>query len=464
MKNLILIPLLCVLTAGVLSAQDVTPAPQPSPKKWTVFVYMNADNELEPYAFKDLMEMREARLPDDVNVVILLDRQGIEKSDYYPDWVGGVQFRLGDLVKTSKVTAVPTNMGDGQTLARFLGWGKSNYPAQRYAVILWCHGNGWRPFRIVEDRPAPRNARAGAEKPKQVEVPVGIETHLFKAASSDHGDQLYNREIADALARSFDDRKLDLLAFDSCLMGMVEAAYAFRNVAESYVASEEMVPGYGFDYHAWLDALAAKPEMNGVEAGKAIVKTYGEYYKKAKNQRATLALIDLTKIGAVAEATSVFADALKDALDDHGKTIAATRKTKVWAFDPLTCVTPAGSTKEECKGGIFHHVDLAKFAAAVAEETNDAGVVAAAQRLRTEIRGAVLANWAAPGREGGLFGSKGLAVYFPADAETFLNDPWNDHSYDKPATNRFRPYPVEFVADHRWADFLHAYYTRKVTP
>ena len=464
--------LVLTLTALLLNALPAG-AQQPTPAKWTVFVYMNADNELEPYALKDLKEMsnmyraltpaKRAQFLADVHVVILFDRALKERTPDLPDWNGAVEFRFPD--KPDASTAKPANMGDGKTLADFLKRGIQRYPAERYAVVVWCHGAGWRDIQVARDdrsnfpgRPVPQRAAAAeAAKPK---VPAGIEAPLFKAASGDHGDQLYNAEIAQALASAFNGRKVELLAFDSCLMGMLEAAYAFRDVAGAYVASEELVPSYGFDYNRWLTALATRPEMNGLEAGKAIVDSYQAYYTAARSDSATLAAIDLSMIDQVAKATSAFSNALRAALNSERAAIKKARAPEaVTEYDPFLCDRPSGNAPPYCHGGVFHHVDLARFAQSAETEVSNADVRSTAAQLRKAITDAVGGRrWAAPGREGGKFGSAGLAIYFPADVETFLNDPWNDHSYDKPVTNRFTPYPVKFVTDHTWADFLHDYY------
>lgn len=41
------------------------------------------------------------------------------------------------------ITTTPAySMGDGQCLSSFLHYGYENFPADRYALILWDHGNG----------------------------------------------------------------------------------------------------------------------------------------------------------------------------------------------------------------------------------------------------------------------------------------------------------------------------------
>ena len=33
-------------------------------------------------------------------------------------------------------------MGDSKTLSDFISWGKENYPADKYMLVMWDHGSG----------------------------------------------------------------------------------------------------------------------------------------------------------------------------------------------------------------------------------------------------------------------------------------------------------------------------------
>lgn len=49
---------------------------------------------------------------------------------------------------------------------------------------------------------------------------------------------------------------IDVIGFDACLMATIDTAYMLADVAHCLVASEEVVPGVGFEYSGWLGALA----------------------------------------------------------------------------------------------------------------------------------------------------------------------------------------------------------------
>ncbi|MCK5560112.1 MAG: hypothetical protein KAJ51_05940, partial [Thermoplasmata archaeon] len=55
-------------------AQDSTRAKASTQKKWTVMVYMAADNNLETYGVQDMNEMESVGSSSDVNLLVQFDR------------------------------------------------------------------------------------------------------------------------------------------------------------------------------------------------------------------------------------------------------------------------------------------------------------------------------------------------------------------------------------------------------
>jgi len=84
-------------------------------------------------------------------------------------------------------------------LTDFTNWCIQNYPADNYALILWDHGSGWKNISLLE-------------------VTKGI---CWDVTNSDY---LTTLELRSALFSIYTSNniKLDIVAFDSCLMGMIE--------------------------------------------------------------------------------------------------------------------------------------------------------------------------------------------------------------------------------------------------
>ena len=139
----------------------------PRPKRsWTVMIYMIADNNLgsgsRSYMAQDLKEMERADFDSaEISVLAFVDPLAAwphaGDSDYLapPDYMGARVLEIardvsGSTVLMSPVVASPrdelgaveTNSVDPEVLRSFVNWCKTFYPAYRYALILWNHGDG----------------------------------------------------------------------------------------------------------------------------------------------------------------------------------------------------------------------------------------------------------------------------------------------------------------------------------
>ena len=66
----------------------------------------------------------------------------------------------------------------------------------------------------------------------------------------------------------------------------------------------------------------------------------------------------------------------------------------------------------------------------------------------------VVNSYAGAARQGD-FGSRGIAIYFPKSKAMYEQDPYGSAYRDEN-----RDYEVEFVSQHKWDNFLHAYFER----
>ena len=102
---------------------------------WTIMVYMAGDNNLSAAGEADLEEMRLVGSSDRVNVVDEFDNAGdagTRRILIGKDGIGEHIEMLGE-----------TDSGSPGVLSGFIEWAAQNYPADRYALVLWNHGNGW---------------------------------------------------------------------------------------------------------------------------------------------------------------------------------------------------------------------------------------------------------------------------------------------------------------------------------
>ena len=170
------------------------------------------------------------------------------------------------------------NMGDLAVLEDLVEWAVADYPAEKYALVIWNHGGGWRDRmdRMIEET---------SDAIDRGDTDWGV----AKAVCTDDtdGDKLYTREVQMALedAKKKTKAELDLVGFDACLMGMVEIAYAVRAVADVVVGSGEIEPGDGWPYDPILKQLTEKPTQDAKELAGVIVREYVDFYPEAGNPK-----------------------------------------------------------------------------------------------------------------------------------------------------------------------------------
>lgn len=244
---------------------NLTATPK-APADWTVMVYLDADNNLENFGIDDFVEMAAVGSTNNVNVVVQFDRMPGDDSRF-GDWTDTRRglVRSGDTPTQFWGNSLgEINMGDRTTLSSFVNWSMSNYQANNYALIVWNHGGGYQGIAWDD--------------------------------STTTNDYLELNEVSGALSNLPDT--IDILGTDACLMGMAEFAYQVRNNASILVASEELIPGAGWNYTTVLSDLTANSSMTANQLSTAMVKRYDQNYRVAgagKNNE-TLSSIDLAAL------------------------------------------------------------------------------------------------------------------------------------------------------------------------
>jgi hypothetical protein len=442
---------------------------------WTVMVYMDGDNNLEEDALMDFMEMARVGSTDEVNIIVQLDRIGkyvTEADERFPFWTETLRFRIREGMKPSRDHAISNigeaNMGSGKTLENFVSWATTTFPADHYALIIWDHGQGWRRVFAPTDEVRSIISKTGQDILTQPQIgtmtvafpfktPIGSPYRTISYDETDK-DKLYTREIQTSLLQVLKNRKLDLIAFDACLMGMVEVAYAMRGVAETSVGSEELVPGTGFQYNDWLSRLKQNPLMDGHALGDLLVDSYQRRYGTATEflepiPVTTLSSIDLSKLDSLANAITAMSKSLITKFPAEKQNIKLARdECSVYAPNAL------GDGRD-----YFFHIDLTRFLERLVAHTQDQDIKNSANSALNIIQSSVLRNYAGENRKGGTYGSNGLAIYFPPNGSSYDNDWLREGGYENSRTRlpgqKEPVFPVEFVESHYWADFLHVYFS-----
>ena len=460
---------LCLAFASAWQA-IARPVSNAQTAEWTILIFMNGDNNLEPDALLNFNQLARVGSTDLVNVLVQVDRIGVY-AHTTPDWTQTLRFRVTKDMKPLPAEALEDlgerNMGDPDVLADFVKWGMKEYPAKRYMLVIWDHGQGWRKFlsellkkhrTLVKSRAIGtedtllsfrngsvllRNGSGIATPNNEVAPFRSAPGAPYRSASNDqtNSDVLFNREIQDSLKGALNGKKLDVIGFDACLMSMVETMYALQGVGRYLVGSEELEPARGWKYDHWLTSILAQPTQDALAMAKTTVASYQTYYTDPDtlDPDTTLSAVDLEQSQKLAKSISDLSDSLTQKIDIQLQSIIEAR----------------AATSPYAPGYSFHHVDLAHFLQQLKRRTSDPGIVKQIDAVLENITLAVKANYAGSERQGS-YGSNGIAIYFPHTQRAYTTDPYNEGGYEK--DNQL--YPVEFVQKELWSDFLHAYWSR----
>lgn len=285
-RSLLLVPLLAVLPSGLLfaggklnnSGAKVFSA-TPAQKDWTVMFYLNGKNDLEGAALVDFNSLEQiGGSTDRVNFVAELGRsEKYETGD--GDWHGVRRYLVGKGLDSSKIETKPlqtlsADMGDWKHLADFIRWCKKEFPARRYALVVWDHGTGWKDsdiddyFNHLNDIHKPRPSR-------------GISIDI------DSGHYIRTTEMGKIFEAA---GPVDLYAVDACLMQLGEVLYQTGTGPELILASEDVEPADGFDYAASFGALRANSTMGAQDLADRLITDYTRYFEP-QQQAVTLSAV-----------------------------------------------------------------------------------------------------------------------------------------------------------------------------
>ena len=319
--------LLC-FTCVSAGAEDAVPAKTEHPEKaeWTVMFYF-CGSDLESkysYASENIMEIKGVHYPDSLlpvygmvdilgddfdwpksqniqnRVNILMETGGSKKwnlelmdvsirNDVLQRWKYEYLSLYSDVSLLEKTgfslqeNCQLASMADPATLTDYIRWSAENFPAEKYALVLWDHGGGALTGLMTDE--------------------------LFD------NDIMYLYELKQALGDS--GIQLEALLIDACLMANVETAWAVKDSAHWMIASEELVPGKGTAIKEWLQELLNFPECDGRQLGRMICDLTQSRYSKDENKNAasmlTWSVIDLTKIEKLAEPLERFMKEITEA-------------------------------------------------------------------------------------------------------------------------------------------------------
>lgn len=237
---------------------------------WVVYWYLCGSDLESNYgaASNDIAELLDVSLPENVKVVIQTGGTSQWQSEFISaETLGRYLYDHSGLQLLEELPLA--NMGDGQTLAEFLAFGRKNFPAKHTAVVIWNHGGG---------------SVSGASFDELYGMDSLSLVEMYQAFTGVFGENEQNQPV-------------DIIGFDTCLMATIDTAYAFSGIAKYLVASQETEPGNGWLYSGWIGELAKNPNIDALQLAKAICDSYRQGCEEVGTEESiTLSVTDLSKV------------------------------------------------------------------------------------------------------------------------------------------------------------------------
>lgn len=266
-------------------------------KPWTIILYVAADNDLRPFAIRNIRQMAKVGSNRHFNIVVQLDikkENGVKTTRRY-------YIKEGEIIhlNANDPTSQKMDSGDPETLISCCKWAITNFPADNFGLVLWNHGLGaLDPVRARIIRTEELfNLNYNTQK-LELDRTIGYLDRMISRGicwDDSTGNYLSNQKMDYALkticTKYLKGKKFLFLGFDACLMQMIEVANIAKNYAHVMIGSQEAELGYGWNY---ADMLAPfnRRNLTPDEFVDHIIASYERSYEKITNDY-TLSAINL---------------------------------------------------------------------------------------------------------------------------------------------------------------------------
>mgnify|MGYP003951981379 CR=1 FL=1 len=241
-------------------------------KEWSVFIFMAGDNDLSSYAVKDMMEL-ERFIPGEknlgsstkkVNIVVEMKNSfSAESKRFLVKQQRELKFLnipAADIKDDSFIHSpvISSGTGDNQEerFKNFLSWGIQNYPAKKYAIIIWGHGEGY--IGKTEDHSQKTFGGVAFDNSSNTFIDIPTLKEILKETQT---NLLNNKAI-------------DLLIFDACLMQSIEVALELSDVASFLIGSVQIQDYLGLPYRKLADFLNQTPSPSAHTVATSLPTIY----------------------------------------------------------------------------------------------------------------------------------------------------------------------------------------------
>jgi len=232
-----------------------------SPKAWTFAVYMGGANNLEMFTFWDIEEMQQVGTNTRINIAA--QQTTLQETN---------QYLINYNSSTTLQQLRKINSADTTNLQAFFSKIFTQYPANYVCLILWDHGYGTMepPFTFRSNQRTIKENRSFLIDTNYPVYQVG----------SVWGDVITTPKFVEnlqALTTTI-GHKIDILAFDACLMMQVEILCACAPYCTYMVGCPKPLTAYGFWYNKFLEPFKTG-HQSPLMVCKKMLNTFEDFCK-----------------------------------------------------------------------------------------------------------------------------------------------------------------------------------------
>lgn len=251
---------LCILCAAACTKEEPNTPTEPQIAEKTIFVFMPHSTNLYKYLLDNIAGMKRAIESNkglgNTRLVVFIAKDKKQSALINIKYNKGV-CKQDTLEKFYSPIYLTTN-GRVELLNKV----KQYAPANRYAMIVGCHGMGWIPSSTVFKAKKSRYF-GGLENGYKIDIDDFAES--IKAAGM----------------------KMQFILFDDCYMSCMEVAYDLKDATDYIIASTSEVMDKGMPYHRiYQHLMATEPNY------QAVCDNFYDYYTNYSAPYGTIGVTD----------------------------------------------------------------------------------------------------------------------------------------------------------------------------
>lgn len=248
---------LFLLLATLLTLSCSHESDEPDTAQKTVFVFMpysGPDSDLHSYFLANLRDMETS-----INAAGGLGNNNIVVFKASKSYNGGtvvdsliqIKYKRGRCVRQTLNVSYDYDYTTPEGMAKILRKVKTIAPADSFAMIVGCHGEGWKPKNATQTKAA---------------------TRFFGGCTAEY--QIDITDFAQGIEQA--GMHFQFILFDDCYLSCIENAYDLRQATDYLIASTSEIMATGMPYSLFFAELL-KPQPDYSKVCDAFISYYNSY-------------------------------------------------------------------------------------------------------------------------------------------------------------------------------------------